>query len=108
MIHSHDKPRPSDFTTSDLARLRHLGWSDEALHARAQVMGILQGWLASGVVELAVMPAPPEIEPLARLAEADSPAANDAAMLLALLETGRWVAAQTLHITRNKPTLKVS
>jgi predicted lipid carrier protein YhbT len=58
------------------------------------------GWLASGVVALAALPTPPELEQLVRQAQVGTPAANDAAMLLALLETGRWVAAQTLFFTR--------
>jgi hypothetical protein len=64
-------------------QLKNMGWSDGALQVRAHLIEILQGWQASGNPDL---PSAADLEPLVRLAATDTPAADDAATLLALLD----------------------
>jgi hypothetical protein len=78
---------------TDPARLRELGWSDESLPVRAQVIETLRGWLAADRPDSAAQLTPEEIRPLVLLSETDTPAAAEAALLLALLQSGRRVVA---------------
>jgi hypothetical protein len=57
----------------------------------AQVIETLRGWLAANRPDSAAPFTPEEIRPLVLLSETDTPAAAEAALLLALLYSGRWV-----------------
>lgn len=71
---------------ADPHELLALGWRNEALPARRQVLETLHAWLTGGQIE---SPASVQLLPLVAVWQSEVPAAKDAELLLMMLELGR-------------------
>lgn len=80
--------------TADPCELHARGWSEEALPVRQRVLKTLHGW---GTAEPSKSPTPAELMPLVAVWQSDTPAADEAELMLMMLELGQALPPNQGH-----------